>query len=53
MAHMITDGTTPAHHYPLSKVQDELMTDKEMMRVFVPAHQGRHARSQYARNSAE
>lgn len=34
MAHMITDGLTPAHHYPLSKVQDELMTDKEMMRVF-------------------
>lgn len=34
MAHMITDGLTPAHHFPLSKVQDELMTDKEMMRVF-------------------
>lgn len=34
MAHMLTDGLTPAHHYPLSKVQDELMTDKEMMRVF-------------------
>lgn len=34
MAHMLTDGLTPAHHYPLSQVQDELMTDKEMMRVF-------------------
>ncbi len=34
MAHMITDGLTPAHHFPLSEVQDELMTDKEMMRVF-------------------
>lgn len=34
MAHMITDGLTPAHHYPLSKIQDQLMTDKEMMRVF-------------------
>lgn len=34
MAHMLTDGLTPAHHFPLSKVQDELMTDKEMMRVF-------------------
>lgn len=34
MAHMITDGLTPAHHFPLSKVQDELMTDKELMRVF-------------------
>lgn len=34
MAHMITDGLTPAHHFPLSDVKDELMTDKEMMRVF-------------------
>lgn len=34
MAHMLTDGLTPAHHFPLSKIQDELMTDKEMMRVF-------------------
>lgn len=34
MAHMITDGLTPAHHFPLSEVQDELMTDKELMRVF-------------------
>lgn len=34
MAHMLTDGLTPAHHYPLSKIQDQLMTDKEMMRVF-------------------
>lgn len=34
MAHMLTDGLTPAHHFPLSQIQDELMTDKEMMRVF-------------------
>lgn len=34
MAHMITDGLTPAHHFPLSSVKNELMTDKEMMRVF-------------------
>lgn len=34
MAHMLTDGLTPAHHYPLSQIQDELMIDKEMMRVF-------------------
>lgn len=34
MAHMITDGLTPAHHFPLSNVQDELMTDKEFVRVF-------------------
>lgn len=34
MAHMLTDGLTPAHHFPLSQVKDELMTDKEIMRVF-------------------
>lgn len=34
MAHMLTDGLTPAHHFPLSRVKDELMTDKEIMRVF-------------------
>ncbi len=34
MAHMITDGLTPAHHFPLSAVKDELMTDKEFMKVF-------------------
>ncbi len=34
MAHMIVDGLTPAHHFPLSDVKDELMTDKEFMKVF-------------------
>lgn len=34
MAHMITDGLTPAHHFPLSDVQDELMTDKELVKIF-------------------
>ncbi len=34
MAHMITDGLTPAHHFPLSSVKDELMTDKELVKVF-------------------
>ncbi len=34
MAHMITDGLTPAHHFPLSDVKEELMTDKEMVKVF-------------------
>lgn len=34
MAHMITDGLTPAHHFPLSDVKDELMTDKEFVKVF-------------------
>lgn len=34
MAHMITDGLTPAHHFPLSNVKNELMTDKELVKVF-------------------
>lgn len=34
MAHMITDGLTPAHHFPLSDVKEELMTDKEFVKVF-------------------
>lgn len=34
MAHMITDGLTPAHHFPLTDVQEELMTDKEFVKVF-------------------
>lgn len=34
MAHMVADGLTPAHHFPLSSVKDELMTDKELMKVF-------------------
>lgn len=34
MAHMITDGLTPAHHFPLSTIKEQLMTDKEMVRVF-------------------
>ncbi len=34
MAHMLTDGLTPAHHFPLSEVKDELMTDKEFVKLF-------------------
>ena len=34
MAHAITDGLTPAHHYPFRKVVDELMTDKDYKRLF-------------------
>lgn len=34
MEHAIVDGLTPAHHFPLSDVKDELMTDKDFMRVF-------------------
>ncbi len=34
MAHMIVDGLTPAHHFPLTDIKDELMTDKEMVKFF-------------------
>lgn len=34
LAHKLTDGLTPAHHYPLSSAQDELMTNKELVRLF-------------------
>lgn len=34
LAHMVTDGLTPAHHFPLSEVKDELMTDKDFVKVF-------------------
>lgn len=29
LAHAVTDGLTPAHHYPHSRVVDELMADKD------------------------
>lgn len=34
MAHVITDGLTPAHHYPFRQVVDELMTDKDYKTIF-------------------
>lgn len=34
MAHAIADGLTPAHHFPLTKTQEELMTEKEFIKVF-------------------
>lgn len=34
LAHAVVDGLTPAHHVPLSDVQDELMTNKEFVTVF-------------------
>ncbi len=34
MAHMVTDGLTPAHHFPLADVKEELMTDKDMLKIF-------------------
>ena len=34
MAHAVTDGLTPAHHFPLEETQKELMTEKDFIRVF-------------------
>ncbi len=34
MAHAVTDGLTPAHHFPLIEAQEELMTEKEFFKVF-------------------
>ena len=34
LAHAITDGLTPAHHYPYRRVVDELMTDKDFVKLF-------------------
>ena len=35
MAHAITDGLTPAHHYPYRRVVDELMTDKDYLKLLL------------------
>ena len=34
MAHALTDGLTPAHHYPYRQVVDELMSDKDYAKLF-------------------
>ena len=34
MAHAITDGLTPAHHFPYQEAVKELMTDKEYVKIF-------------------
>lgn len=34
LAHMITDGLTPAHHFPLSEAKDELMPNKKFVKIF-------------------
>lgn len=34
MAHMIVDGLTPAHHFPLTDVKEKLMTSQEMVKIF-------------------
>ncbi len=34
MAHAITDGLTPAHHFPLNDATKELMSDKDFVKIF-------------------
>jgi len=46
MAHAITDGLTPAHHFPLEETQKELMTEKEFIRIFgIPVKGIMHGRT--------
>ncbi|MBQ8992360.1 hypothetical protein IJ090_02940 [Candidatus Saccharibacteria bacterium] len=34
LAHAITDGLTPAHHFPYTEAVSELMTDQEYVKIF-------------------
>jgi hypothetical protein len=34
LAHVVTDGLTPAHHYPFREVRDELVGDADYVKVF-------------------
>lgn len=34
LAHAVSDGLTPAHHFPLEQVASELMTEKEYVKLF-------------------
>lgn len=34
LAHFIADSLTPAHHFPLSDVKEDLMTNKEFIKFF-------------------
>jgi len=54
MAHKITDGLTPAHHFPLSEAKEELMSNKEFVKIFGEPVKGiMHGRSalETARNN--
>ena len=46
MAHAVADGLTPAHHFPLTEAQDQLMTEKEFIKVFgIPVKGIMHGRT--------
>lgn len=34
LAHKVTDALTPAHHFPLSEAKEELMSNKEFVKIF-------------------
>lgn len=34
LAHAVADGLTPAHHFPLHDVAEEMMTDQEFYKIF-------------------
>lgn len=34
LAHKVTDALTPAHHFALSEAKDELMSNKEFVKIF-------------------
>ncbi len=34
LAHMLVDGLTPAHHFPLDDAKEELMSNKDFVKVF-------------------
>ena len=34
LAHKVTDGLTPAHHFPLSEAKEELMSNREFVKIF-------------------
>lgn len=54
LAHAITDGLTPAHHYPYDKVVEELMSDMDYKRLFGAEIKGimrGHNLAQAARNN--
>ena len=49
LAHKVTDGLTPAHHFPLSEAKEELMSNKDFIKIFGEPVKG----IMHGRNTAE
>lgn len=49
LAHKVTDGLTPAHHFPLSEAKEELMSNKDFIKIFGEPVKG----IMHGRNAAE